>query len=80
MIVDFSSLTFADVTLDFQRRRALNRVSIDFKAGEIVAVLGPNGAGKTTLLFVAAMLFAPSAGQVRFGEWVTKRRRGLASS
>ena len=69
MTVDFSSLTFADVTLDFQRRRALNRVSIAFNAGEIVAVLGPNGAGKTTLLFVAATLFTPSAGQVRFGDW-----------
>ena len=59
LTIDFSSLTFADVTLDFQRRRALDRVSVTFNAGEIVAVLGPNGAGKTTLLFVAATLLAP---------------------
>lgn len=69
MKIDFESLTFADVNLDFRRRRALNRVSVTFKAGEIVAVLGPNGAGKTTLLFVAATLLRPSAGQVSFGEW-----------
>ena len=67
--VDFSSLTFADVTLDFRRRRALNRDHFNIDRGEIIAVLGPNGAGKTTLLFVAATLLAPSAGQVRFGEW-----------
>jgi heme ABC exporter ATP-binding subunit CcmA len=66
--LDFSALTFADVTLDFGRRRALNRVSFNINGGEIVAVLGPNGAGKTTLLFVAATLLTPSAGEVRFGE------------
>jgi heme ABC exporter ATP-binding subunit CcmA len=66
---DFSSFTFADVTLDFRRRRALNRVSFSIASGEIVAVLGPNGAGKTTLLFVAATLLAPTAGEVRFGDW-----------
>ena len=68
MTADFSSLTFADVTLDFQRRRALNRVSLRVDAGEIVAVLGPNGAGKTTLLLVAATLLGPSSGDVRYGD------------
>jgi heme ABC exporter ATP-binding subunit CcmA len=67
--LDFSSLTFADVTLDFRRRRALNRVSLILNSGEIVAVLGPNGAGKTTLLMVAATLLTPTSGEVRFGEW-----------
>jgi heme exporter protein A len=72
LTIDFSSLTFEDVTLDFRRRRALNRVSATFNAGEIVAVLGPNGAGKTTLLFVAATLLGPSTGHVRFGKWTAR--------
>jgi heme ABC exporter ATP-binding subunit CcmA len=67
--LDFSSLTFADVTLDFRRRRALNRITFHINSGEIVAVLGPNGAGKTTLLSVAATLLTPSSGDVRFGDW-----------
>ena len=67
--LDFTSITFADVTRDFQRRRALNRVNVTFTAGEIVAVLGPNGAGKTTLVSVAATLLSPTSGHVRFGEW-----------
>jgi heme ABC exporter ATP-binding subunit CcmA len=69
--LDFSSLTFSDVTLDFRRRRALNRVSLSLTGGEIVAVLGPNGAGKTTLLMVAATLLTPTSGTVRFGEWTS---------
>jgi heme exporter protein A len=76
LTIDFSSLTFANVTLDFQRRRALDRVSVTFNAGEIVAVLGPNGAGKTTLMFVAATLLGPSSGAVQFGEWTAGAARG----
>jgi heme exporter protein A len=67
LTIDFTSLTLADVTLDFGRRRALNRVNVTFEAGEVVAVLGPNGAGKTTLLFVAATLLRPTSGETRFG-------------
>lgn len=65
--VDFDSLTLFEVTRNFGRRRALNRVSITCRAGEIVALLGPNGAGKSTLLAIAATLLAPSAGEVRYG-------------
>ena len=60
--VDFDTLTFDDVTRNFGRRRALNRVSLTCRAGEIVALLGPNGAGKSTLLAIAATLLAPRRG------------------
>ena len=67
MDLDFDTLTFRDVTRNFGRRRALNRVSLTCRAGEIVALLGPNGAGKSTLLAIAATLLAPSSGDVRYG-------------
>jgi ABC-type multidrug transport system ATPase subunit len=66
--MDFTSLTFTDVSRNFGRRRALNRVSFRCEAGEIVALLGPNGAGKSTLLSITATLLAPSSGEVRYGE------------
>jgi heme ABC exporter ATP-binding subunit CcmA len=65
--MDFTSLTFADVTRNFGRRRALNKVSFRCEAGEVIALLGPNGAGKSTLLSITATLLAPSSGEVRYG-------------
>jgi ABC-2 type transport system ATP-binding protein len=43
---------------------ALEDVSFELAAGELVAVLGPNGAGKTTLLSAIAGVQQPSAGSV----------------
>ncbi len=63
---DFTSLTFTDVSRTFGRRWALNRVSFQCAAGEIIALLGPNGAGKSTLLAIAAAMLPPSAGTVRY--------------
>ena len=79
--MDFTSLSFTDVTRNFGRRRALNRVSLRCDAGEIVALLGPNGAGKSTLLSIAATLLEPSSGQVQYGDHpagsAMRRRIGL---
>jgi sulfate/thiosulfate transport system ATP-binding protein len=43
---------------------ALNNVSLEFPAGELVALLGPSGCGKTTLLRIIAGLEQADAGRI----------------
>ncbi|HEX5475539.1 MAG TPA: ABC transporter ATP-binding protein [Vicinamibacterales bacterium] len=68
-MIDFSTLTFSDVSRHYGRRRALAHVSLTARRGDVVALLGPNGAGKSTLLSIAATVLAPTSGTVRYGEY-----------
>ena len=43
---------------------ALDQVSIDINAGEIVSIVGPSGCGKTTVLRMLAGLERPSTGSI----------------
>ena len=44
---------------------AVDDISFDVPAGEVVAVLGPNGAGKTTTMEILEGFSAPASGHVR---------------
>jgi len=65
--LDFDRVTLTDVSRHFGRRRAVSRVSLGMKAGEIVGLLGPNGAGKSTLIGMLATLVTPTSGRVEYG-------------
>src|SRR5690349_14200005 len=41
---------------------AVDHVSFDAQAGEIMGLLGPNGAGKTTIMRVLCTVLKPTAG------------------
>jgi ABC-2 type transport system ATP-binding protein len=45
--------------------RAVRRVDLSIRTGEIVALLGPNGAGKSTTIDIALGLLEPDGGTVR---------------
>lgn len=43
-------LSVRDLTVEYGKYRALNQLSLDIAAGELVGVIGPNGAGKTSFV------------------------------
>jgi len=65
---DFDAVSLIDVSRHFGRRRAIARLSLTARAGDILGLLGPNGAGKSTLIGLFATLVAPTSGEVRFGD------------
>lgn len=56
------------ITRRFGGLIAVNAVSFDVNAGEIVGLIGPNGAGKTTLFDIISGHRMPNEGRVRFAE------------
>lgn len=69
-----SALALEHVTRAYRegaaRLEVLRDISLDVRAGEIVALVGPSGSGKTTLLQVAGLLDRPEAGEV----WIAGQR------
>ncbi len=60
-------LKLDDVTKRFGGLVAVNSVSFNLQAGEVLGLIGPNGAGKTTLFNCISGTFAPEEGNITFG-------------
>jgi branched-chain amino acid transport system ATP-binding protein len=59
-------LEVRDLTRRFGGIVALDEVSFDVEAGQIVGLIGPNGAGKTTAFNVITRLYRPDTGDLTF--------------
>ncbi len=59
-------LQVEDISLSFGGLKALDRVNLEIREGEILAIIGPNGAGKTSLLNVINGVYHPQQGRVLF--------------
>ena len=71
------------LTKRFESRTALEGLSLQVAAGEVVALVGPNGAGKSTALRILAGVIRPTHGTATIGGADVERqpdaaRRGLA--
>ncbi|MCA0942510.1 sugar ABC transporter ATP-binding protein [Salipiger pacificus] len=59
-----SVLALRQVTKSFGPVEVLHGVTLDLRAGEVLALIGENGAGKSTTMKILAGIEAPSAGQI----------------
>ena len=79
-------LEAASLVRDYGPVRAVDDVSFQLRAGELLTVFGPNGAGKTSLLRLLAGGLRPTAGEVRLsgvpltiGDRAARGRIGILS-
>ncbi len=63
------SIKAIDLTKHFGPNRAIDRISFEVGAGEVVGFLGPNGAGKSTTMRILTGLLSATSGEA----WVAGR-------
>jgi len=78
-------LRLANVSRRFGGLLAVNNVSFELEAGEVVGLIGPNGAGKTTLVNLVTGVHRAGAGEIWYADERIDRlssdriaRRGIA--
>ena len=61
------------LTMRFGGLVAVDNVTFDLSADQILAVIGPNGAGKTTVFNAITGLYRPTSGEVKFNGILTNK-------
>ncbi|MBP8172619.1 MAG: urea ABC transporter ATP-binding protein UrtD [Aeromonadaceae bacterium] len=61
-------LYLEDISVSFDGFKALNKLNLYIKAGELRCIIGPNGAGKSTMMDVITGKTRPDAGSAWFGQ------------
>ena len=70
IIEDCSSfdLTMTDVSFSYgEGKRVIDKLNIDIKEGEKIAIIGSNGIGKTTLVNLIMRIYSPEKGKIELG-------------
>ena len=69
-------LVLEDLVKDFDKKRAVDHISLKLKKGEILGLLGPNGAGKTTTMRMIMDIIAPDSGSIEiFGKRFSEKAK-----
>ncbi|HEX6479640.1 MAG TPA: ABC transporter ATP-binding protein [Ktedonobacteraceae bacterium] len=67
-------------TIPDGRLGVLQRVNMQVRRGEFVAIMGPSGSGKTTLLMLLGALDAPDAGEIWLEDIAVHNLRGAVAA
>ena len=57
-------LVIRSISKTYDKRKVVNKVSLDLQKGEAIGLLGPNGAGKTTCFYMIAGLIDTDEGDI----------------
>ena len=57
-------LQIKEVSVTFEQEQILQRLNLDIREGEFVALVGPSGCGKSTLLNILAGVLQPESGSI----------------
>ena len=57
-------LVIRSISKTYNKRKVVNKVSLDLQKGEAIGLLGPNGAGKTTCFYMIAGLINTDEGDI----------------
>lgn len=63
------NIVVKNFTKRYGDQKAVDDISFEVKTGEILGFLGPNGAGKTTTMKAITSYLAPSAGEIKVGDY-----------
>src|SRR5262249_21467875 len=66
-VATMTGLTLERLTKRFGEAAAVDRLDLEARPGELLALLGPSGCGKTTTLRLVAGFLTPEAGEIRVG-------------
>lgn len=64
MIGSELAIAASNLTKQFERHIAVNKLELEVKIGEVYGLIGPNGAGKTTLMRMLAAVEEPTTGEI----------------
>ena len=73
-------LQLEGVRKEFNGHIAVNDVSFDVEAGQVVAIIGPSGSGKSTLLRCINLLEIPERGRITVEGQRTETQGGVSTS
>lgn len=57
-----------ELSKNYEKVKAVDKLSLDINDGDLVSILGPSGCGKSTLLYMLSGIEQPSDGDIYFGE------------
>lgn len=61
-------IVFQNVSLFYGDKQALNNVSLEAKAGEMIALIGNSGGGKSSLMNLLMRFYAPTSGDITIND------------